>query len=1286
MFQRALAMQLLASARLWIALLLLCTCALVFASTPSNASSDFAYTEPYLETVGDSESVPRGVVAAQVQDDMGLLWFGTQLGLIRFDGYRFRKFVHNPHDPQSLGGDNIRCLALGPDHKLWIGTGSDGLSVLDLRSELFQNFRHDAGNPAGLSGNTIWALAGDPSGGLWVGTDQGLDYLSPGSKNFVHYRHQPSDPQSLADDRVRSLLFDGQGVLWIGTANGLQRMRDVQTGFERVASDPEDPGSLAGQEVVVLFEAADHKLWLGTRAHGAAWLDPALTQLHRLTPELAAGVANPLMAAIIQPQAAQVWLGSAAGIDMVAADDGRVLQRLRHDPSVPSSLAINRIASLSRDRSGALLIGTWGSGLQRHDPKNRAFRTLRHSQVRPEGLSHSDIRSVLELADGRLLLGTGGNGIDVFDRGVGLVSSYRPAPSKPGGLADGIIDALASTPDGTLWAGTRLAGVQRMAAGSRSWQIYGLAEGLPSSEVRRLMVTRDGELMAGTSGGLARWRVDLQRFEAINSADGSPLRAMVRALAEDARGRLWIGSDAGLWLREPGAKVLKVINHDPERANSLSSDGALGLLVDSQDRLWVDTAQGLERLRSWDGKTAEFEHISELVGRPGEYFGGNLLEDRLGRIWTQWFVLDPALMQAYPLSRADGLDIGTAWIAAFGKTRDGLFLYGGTQGLAIIDPEQYQPSDYAPPVVATELTIDGQATPLGALEPTLKLTPQQRDFSIEFAALDYSMPRANRYSYRLLGYEREWINTDSVRRNVHYGNLRPGNYTLQVRGSNRLGAWSPHELKIPIQVLPAFWQTGWFLVLVLLALGAAIFGGYRWRLTALRGQARALRKLVAARTSDILKLGEIGKELTATLDTEQAFKRVHKQASDRLDTYVFSIGIYDQAAALIRAEYFVENGQRQPALCFSMDEQERPAVWCVRERRELITSNSAELLNFVKVNLPAKFGEDTESIVYLPLIVEQRVIGCLSVQSLQKHAYSRDQLEFLRVLASYTAIAISNSRAHGELAAAHVHMQQTQQHLLLQEKMAGLGTLTAGVAHEINNPTNFVHVAAQNLRVDIAEFQQFTSDLVEADEAPEVLAAFALRFTKLSGHVTTMLHGTERIKAIVKDLRTFTTSDQKEKTRARMSECLLSTLNLVRSSWRDSVEFTSHFIDDPEIACWPALLNQVFMNLLVNGAQAVLAKQNRSSEENGQISINMQIKEKQLVIAFTDNGIGMSTEVQARILEPFFTTKAVGEGTGLGLSISYGIILQHQGELQIDSSPGLGSCFSVLLPLSGMEA
>ncbi|WP_295750734.1 ATP-binding protein [Undibacterium sp.] len=262
------------------------------------------------------------------------------------------------------------------------------------------------------------------------------------------------------------------------------------------------------------------------------------------------------------------------------------------------------------------------------------------------------------------------------------------------------------------------------------------------------------------------------------------------------------------------------------------------------------------------------------------------------------------------------------------------------------------------------------------------------------------------------------------------------------------------------------------------------------------------------------------------------------------------------------------------------------------------------------------------------------------------------------------------------------NLQSTQQQLAQQEKMAGLGILTAGIAHEINNPTNFAHVAAQNLQVDIREFQHFVEELVEPDEAAQILQGFEQRFSKLSQHVATMLNGTERIKTIVKDLRTFTRLGDSDKRTIHISECLNSTINLVRTGWQDRVEFTSDFSEDLEIECWPTLLNQVFMNILVNACQAIAEKQKLlTSEVCGHIHIHLKRELNHLVISFEDDGIGIEAQAKAHIMEPFFTTKEVGSGTGLGLSIVYGIVEKHGGNLSFSSEPKIGSCFKLRLPL-----
>lgn len=443
-------------------------------------------------------------------------------------------------------------------------------------------------------------------------------------------------------------------------------------------------------------------------------------------------------------------------------------------------------------------------------------------------------------------------------------------------------------------------------------------------------------------------------------------------------------------------------------------------------------------------------------------------------------------------------------------------------------------------------------------------------------------------------------------------------------------------------------------------------------------ESEARRVETLQQNSDTLEhLGAIGQEITAHLETNLVCEALNRHVHHLLDVSSFAVFLMEPNGSAMSLAFGIDEGQAMPPIRLLMANANADLLRCLHERREIVLNQ--DLATARQNWIPS--SQQTLSCLAAPLCLDDQVLGMMVIQSCKNKIYgAREQLIF-RTLCAYTAIALSNAEAHEKLAKAHTMLKETQQHLIFQGKMAGLGTLTAGVAHEINNPTNFVHVAAQNQQIDIAEFQQFVTRLIENDESGEILQAFNDRFGKLSENIHTILNGTGRIIGIVKDLRSFTRLDEAETKSVQLAQCILSTINLVRTSWLEKVEFVTDFIDSPEIECWPALLNQVFMNLLVNACQAIMTRQLGGNPAHGRITVRMQIIGNQIEISFTDNGSGMPPAVLARIMEPFFTTKTVGEGTGLGLSIAYGIVKKHGGDLLVSSVQGEGSCFTLVLPI-----
>jgi len=814
--------------------------------------SSAAQTRPGLvgfQRIALPEDAPAQLSTTLLQDRRGLLWIGTQDGLVRWDGYGARVYRPKPGDPRTLSAGYVRGLLEARDGRLWISTVSGGLNVLEPDTGRIHHYRHDPAHADSIAHDRGEDLVEDRDGRIWLATEAGLDRLDPASGRFEHFRHDAADEGSLAHDSIRALLIDRDGRLWVGTRDGLQR-REASGRFVRIASGPGEP--LAGQQITRLMQDSRGRIWIGTFKQGAAVYDPASGELHTFSPQGqgAKRLSHYWVFALAEGPGGEIWIGTfGAGVDIVDPDTLQVIDRLRHDSADNSTIGGDRIGALLRDRSGLMWVGTWGGGLAHHDASTRAWRKLRHRADDPASISHGSVVRALESVDGRLWLGTNGRGLDVLDAEGRRLATFAPDPTRPGALADGSVSCLAEGPDGSIWVGTLDGSLQRLRRGTRSFERWGKAQGLSGGVVRSMLLDADGALWIGASGGLSR--IDAQgRVKAWVHRKDDPASLSgeaVESLAFMPDGRLWIGTNDGLNVLDPSSGHLLRIQRDANRTDGLPDNWVPDLLVTRDGHLWLTTPGGTAMLSSFDGRQARFELLNQRLDLPTA-MPESLIEDAGGRVWLGSRVrIDPRTWQVDRFGPAEGNEFRSFYIASRSRNRNGALMFGSQEGLLIVQPAQLAPWRFEPPVNLGRVLVDGKPQ----VGRSLVMQPQQQSLRVEFSAQDFSAPALLRYRYRLEGFDHDWLDAAADQRLAAYSGLPPGDYRLRVQASNRAGKWSPQEATLTLRVEPAWYQTWWCRLAAGLATGMSLWGLLRLRLRSLRLRGERLEALVDERTADL---------------------------------------------------------------------------------------------------------------------------------------------------------------------------------------------------------------------------------------------------------------------------------------------------------------------------------------------------------------------------------------------------------------------------------------------------
>ena len=792
------------------------------------------------------DGLPQNTVHAVLQTRDGYLWFATEAGLVRFDGVRFTVFDRK-NTPQ-FGSNLVYGLFEDRDGALWISTAG-GLTRFENGE--FKVFTTNEGLPA----NSVWSTYQSHDGSLWALTTSGLAKFAGGRFQPIALPQGLSaastivesldgslwvnsgnsllkvDPVRLSTvtvlaggELVETLASDGHGSIWVGSHDGLKVI--LPDGTQNTFHLPAGLGA----DITCLLGASDGHLWIGT-TNGLGEFDGTTTRVIAVRD----GLPGSRVTNLFEDRENVIWAATDHGVARVVR--GHV-SGLTSKEGLSSSLAL----AFYEDREGSLWLGTESGGVS--VLRDRKFTTY----TTQDGLTDDLVRSVFQGRNGKMLAGTNGGGVNVYEGGK--FSSL----SNVSGLSSNVALALTDDASGDIWIGTP-DGLNRVHGNHAA--VFTSADGLADDFVRSLYTDRAGVLWIGTRHGLSRY--ENGTFTSYSAMDGLG-NDLVGAVLEDRDGSYWIGTLGGLTHFANGSFT----NYTTQQG--LSSNVITALYLDSDGILWIGTNGGGLNARI-NGK---FVNLAQAKALPQEIYG--ILDDESGNLWLGSskgiFRVSKEQLRAMAAGgatstspdvygTADGMRISecssgghpAAW-----RAKDGTLWFATLRGVTTVDPA-HMPVNRVPPLVAVEqVLVDDASLPMN---DGRKVAPGHSRFAFQYAGLSFVAPQKVRFRYKLDGLDRDWVDA-GTRRVAYYTNIPPGRHTFHVMACNNDGVWSEQDAAFSFQLLPHFYQTYWFYLLLAASVSLLGYAVYRWRVRTVEAQFGAVlaeRNRIAREIHDTLAQG-----------------------------------------------------------------------------------------------------------------------------------------------------------------------------------------------------------------------------------------------------------------------------------------------------------------------------------------------------------------------------------------------------------------------------------------------
>lgn len=819
------------------------------------------------------DGLSQSTVQSILQDNQGYMWFGTQDGLNHYNGYDITVYRDDVQDSTTIKGNDIRVIYEDSDDRLWIGTQTGGLNLYDRNKDQFLHYRAIDEDWWTLSADAVWDVLEDSYDTFWVGTSYGLNIMNRETGRGLRIFSDSENPKTLTDNQITILFEDSNRDLWVGTANGLNKFNRNDSTFTRYLYSSENRRESASFYINTIYEDSKGNFWVGTEENGLLLFDRENGTYHNYTYNVdnPQGISDNSVIAILESIDGDLWVGTGnRGLNLLDTETF-TFKKYNHESQNPQSLSNDGINYVYRSNEGFLWIGTFAGGVSYVDPSPPLFRHFQNEPMNPNSLSNNVVQSFFQDRNGDIWIGTDGGGLNLFDPETGNFKHYRHVPGNSNSISgDVILDIYQN--DMGLWLATYGGGVTLFDTRENSFRTFRQTtentEGLSSDFVFVITPADDGMLWFGTNlGGLTAFNPVTERFEWYLADPNQPNKPEtianndIRSIFKDSEGDMWMGAYGSVLNRydtDEGRFYLYDINTNSDLFASVVQD----IYEDSKGRLWLATRGG--GLKQFMQKTHQIITYTEDDGLSSNIVHA-IEEDEFGILWLSTnggiSKFDPQNKMFETYGIENGIQSREFNPSSSLRDREGNIYFGGVNGFNRFHPRDVQTDSTVAPVVLTDLHLFNKSVAVGEDSPLQKQISQTsrltlgHDASVitfEYAALDFSAQKGNQFAYMMEGFDEDWNYVEDIRR-ATYTNLSPGEYTFRVKAANRDGVWNEEGVSIAVVIRPPFWQTAWFIVLVLLAIAGTAYLVYWLRVRSIRNRNRMLARVIAKRTNELQK-------------------------------------------------------------------------------------------------------------------------------------------------------------------------------------------------------------------------------------------------------------------------------------------------------------------------------------------------------------------------------------------------------------------------------------------------